>query len=519
MNFYLTPALLDSHETIIAGVRPKNLHKELVTFPSELDMIHVANFTNVPMLQADTNATCYTQCLKYYCGEDVSNSEVCSRNMKKNLSSLSLRTLSDNPVQIQLSLVQREPKFVQVLPFVPQTARSEPVYTYYTLYGNSVLKSGFTVPTIGIVQISEDSKVNITLNNTPHVYKNGQLLSEESDWKPRKQWDVVWLEYTRTRPNSTYLTKITSTEPLAVFTGMARENDTEFSYVLQHTHQMPDTGQWGKTFIVDLTHMEMLATEHDVIVSLKILALNSSTVDLTTYPDRNMQTFELEAEVVQVVTIEKTGEDTFPTHVWIQGSSEVLILYEVYNVTDKGNLTYFSLILQPTEWFTFKQTAVLATALESTTNPIYHITIVTSKDSTVEVQSKNLEAPVPIDLMDYWNITEVASMDIGSYRVHHITVHNLSIEHGEGSKKPNCYNTPEVTPGIDMLIFTSKDPNGCHTRLGVTVFSYSPQSSYAYANPPVNSKLNRTRMLIVSGYAQNTNSRLSTGVYKIFSRA
>ena len=405
------------------------------------------------MLLTEEKATSYHQCMSFYCSEPTNNQ---SCTTTKRLTGMSV-TMSPHYPSVMLTAVYQEPQFVWVVPMAPLTSRGEAVYTYYVLFGDSHPKPAFTVPSVGLMPLST-SEINTTLEGRSLVNKNSKPTGS-SEWLPLQAWDVVWTESTGEKPSPT---KFTSTEPLAVFTGMARENQTGFSYVNMHTHQMPDTQQWGTVFLADLSHTELLLHEQNVTVSFRLLTANSSTVSVTSYPAKSTQRLEMEPGAPETLALPSIRDKDFPTHVMIQGSEKLLILYEVYTSTIEGKATLFSHLLQPIEWHTYKQVALLVPTLEMVSPAEVSISVTAPNTASVLVQTNR---STPVTLTDYEHFQRVESVKVSNYTIHRVRM------------RPHPLN--------NSLVFTARESDGHRTRLGVTAYSYSPQSSYAHTNPPV----------------------------------
>ena len=449
LNLYLTSTQPDSFKTYAVVKQRKDTRP---VHQPDGDYL-VTNLTIIPMLLTEDRATSYHQCMSFYCHEPPNNQ---SCTTTKRLTGMSV-TMSPHYPSVMLTAVYQEPQFVGVVPMAPLTSRGEAVYTYYMLFGDSLPKPTFTVPSIGLMPKST-SQINITLEGTSLVNKNSQLTGDRG-WLPLQAWDVVWIQGTGEKPS---LTKLTSTEPVAVFTGMARENQSGFSYVNMHTHQMPDTQQWGSLFLADLSHTQLLQ-EQNVIVAFRLLTANSSTVHVTTYPTKSTQRLEMEPGKPETLALPSIKDKDFPTHILIQGSEKLLILYEAYTPTAEGNATLFSHLLQPVEWHTYKQLALLVPTLEMRGPAQVSIAVIAPSTASVLVQTNTL---TPVTLAEYERFQRVESAKVSDYTIHQIRMETHLLENSS-------------------LVFTARDSEGRRDRLGVTVYSYSPQSSYAHTNLPV----------------------------------
>ncbi len=396
----------------------------------------------IQLLLPDELATKSDQCLRFHCGGGggVKSSSVCTR--KNWLTGVTINMKPNNPTTLASALTRGE-DFVNVFSLMPQTHTAH--YTYYTLHSD---RSGqFTVPTVGIMKASPGTgKINITLHEDTLVYKNKVLVEWGEQWTQLRYKDTVWLQSKNRSP-----LKITSTQPLSVFTGLAEINNSHFSYDVRYAQQMPATSQWGTAFIADLTVIEKYK---DIKVSFSIIASNASTVHITT--PQKTQSFQMEADSLKVITLQNS---TLSSHMIVKGSQKLLILYEAYEETAKGNNTIFSTFLQPIEWYAYKQAVILTTPSGAgNTSQSYFITLVVPKDASSIYVSTSTSPPTILEHYD--NITQLRTADIIDYTLHTVTHHTLGEE--------------------EVLLFTVRDGNGCSTVLGATLYA----SYYAHTNPP-----------------------------------
>ena len=445
------------------------------------------------MLETDSKATEYNQCIGYYCNEiTTSNSSndlntsrsVCNRMYRDQITGIFTEFVPLNDPSTLIFVLQKESNFVHVLPLLPTPPTTEASnkhnrsekqeYRYLMIYGNSFQRSDFMVHTIAIMATADTNYTQITVELTAnvHVYRNKVLLSPAQITSNRfslKQGDVMWLENTQEIVGQTLaLSKIISSEQLAVYTAVARNRSASsgFNYATSFHQQMPDTRRWGKTFVADLKHIEMLPRNNNIITSLSILAANATKVVVMTYTDQVQTSYRklrVRAEELQHVSFTYTI-NTHPSHIVVQGTENLLILYETYTAHKGRNVTHFSFLLQPTEQFTFRQSAILSSPLE-THNQSYRIALVCNKQHVIEVHTNKKD---PVNVYDYEKFEQVQQISTKEYSLYHIWVrNNASIE-------------------VDtMLIFTSKDSNGCSSKLGASLFSFSNTASYAHSNPYV----------------------------------
>lgn len=419
----------------------------------------------IPVLLTDQLVTGYWQCRGFFCGEKTLNSSVCSKSDL--LNGVRVNTFGTSDPTIQALAVVRGDVHIQVLPLMPQRDDNAPtpcttIYTYYALYGEGMLRQSYTVPTLGILAVGQRPEVNISTTGEILVYKNREMVKSNSSqwWPDPEHLDSVWMQSTGDT-NTLSLAKITTTQPLSVVTAMARANNSNFSHISAFAHQMPDTSQWGKTFMADLTHFKALGfhKEQGIKVTLRILAHTASTVSITDYTGQNTRVFEMVAESIKVLPINELANVS--SYVTIKSSEGLLVMYEVLGY---NNRTIFSIFLQPMEWFTFKQQVILTTSLDSNSpNQSHYITMIVPHDSTVLVQTKTVG---PVDIVSYGPFEHRGASDTLGYTIHRVMAFNYSISN-------------ETT-----LLFTAIDSHGCSRELGVTLFSHSSILSYAHTNPP-----------------------------------
>ena len=161
-----------------------------------------------------------------------------------------------------------------------------------------------------------------------------------------------------------------------------------------------------------------------------------------------------------VTTFDSTFISNGTTHVFIQGSNPILVVYELYSVAE--NKMYFSVLLQPVEWFSNQQSAVLVKPLQQATELLYHITVVVpSKFYDPQNILVTDQSVVSLDMYDYFDAEHVYTA--GDFLVLYMEI-----------------NSTNITNETDkQILIRHKDP--C-AKLGVIVYSYADTTSYAYSN-------------------------------------
>ena len=147
------------------------------------------------------------------------------------------------------------------------------------------------------------------------------------------------------------------------------------------------------------------------------------------------------------------------THVFIQGSNPILVVYELYSLVE--NKVYFSILLQPVEWFSNQQAAVLVKPLQET-ELLCHITMVVPRkfyDPKNLIITDLFGTNQSLDRCDYFDTEHVYTA--GDFHVLYMEINST------GRKDKH-----------DLI--RHKDP--C-AKLGVTVYSYATDTTgYAYSN-------------------------------------
>ena len=452
------------------------------------------------MLETNSEATEYNQCMGYYCYEKTTSNwsnglqSICNHTYRDQITGIFTEFGPLNDPSTFLFALQKESSFVHVLPQLPTPSMTEALskrnqselhnYRYYMIYGNSFQRQDYTVHTITIMATAETNytQIIVELMANVHVYWNKELLSPaqiSSNQFSLKQGDVMWLENTQEVEGQTLsLSKIISSEQLVVYTAVAKATANRsvrsgFSYITSLLHQMPDTRRWGKMFVVDHKHLELLPRNNKIFTSLSILAVNDTKVVVTTYADQLQTSYRelrLGAEGLQSILITyEINTHIHPTHIVIQGTQNLLILYETFTAHKGRNVTHFSFLLQPIEWFTFRQSAILSLPLE-THNQSYRIALVSNKQHEIEVHTNKEE---PVNIYNYEKFEQVQQINTKDYDLYHIWVRNNARMEGD-----------------TMLIFSSKDSNRCSSKMGASLFSFSNSTSYAHSNPYVLGELN-----------------------------
>ena len=359
-------------------------------------------------------------------------------------------------------------------------------YDYYLLLGS--FRPANCIDTFVIVAVSPDI-TNVTIKPTVdlialrdgNVSATSIITANSTETISMEKHEVLWIEVTsgdcRSERNLSGL-HVKATQSIQVFTANAQCNEPDiFSYDSYVLHQMPPSYKWGKTYITDLLQLNILpvTSTSSTIISFTFLAIENMTmVTIMWYRGNQHQNdphstqYTLTSGKPFVTTFDSNLVSNGTTHVLIQGSNPILVVYELYSLAE--NKPYFSVLLQPVEWFSNQQAAVLVKPLQET-ELLYHITLVVPskfydpKNLTITDLFRTNQS---VDRCDYFDTEHVYTA--GDYHVLYMEINS--------------------TGGEDKhILIRHKDP--C-AKLGVTVYSYATDTTgYAYSNGYVLSKFMR----------------------------
>ena len=383
------------------------------------------------------------------------------------------------------------PNFTLVYSLLPDSRQPDSLtsqeYTYYILLGS--FRPRNCIDAFVIVAVSPDI-TNVTIkpivdlialrngNTTATIIIAANSTKTISMDRDEVLWIEVMTEDCRSERNLSGLF-VKATQSIQVFTARAQCSEPDmFSYDSHVLHQMPPSYKWGKTYITDLLQLNILpvtSTSRN-IVSFTFLAIeNMTTVTITWYRGDQQQNdpystqYTLTSRRPFITTFDSTFISNGTTHVFIQGSNPILVVYELYSLAE--NKMYFSVLLQPVEWFSNQQPAVLVKPLQQETELLYHITVVVLRKfydpQNILVTDQSI---VSLDVYDYFDAEHVYIA--GDFLVLYMEI-----------------NSTNITNETDkQVLIRHKDP--C-AKLGVIVYSYADTTSYAYSNGYVLSEFMR----------------------------
>ena len=357
-------------------------------------------------------------------------------------------------------------------------------YNYYLLLGS--FRPRNYIDAFAIVAVSPDI-TNVTIKSTVDLIalRDGNvsaitiITANSTKTINMDEHEVLWIEVMtkdcRSEKNLSGL-HVKATQSIQVFTANAQCTKPDmFSYDSHVLHQMPPSYKWGKTYITDLLQLNILpvTSTSSTIVSFTFLAVeNMTTVTIMWYRGNQHQNdphstqYTLTSGKPFVATFDSNLVSNGTTHVFIQGSNPILVVYELYSLAE--NKVYFSVLLQPVEWFSNQQPAVLVKPLQQETELQYHITMVVPRkfyDPKNIIITDLFRTNQSLDGCDYFEPEHVYTA--GDFHVLYMEINS--------------------TGGEDkQVLIRHKDP--C-AKLGVTVYSYATDTTgYAYSNGYVLSK-------------------------------
>ena len=298
-------------------------------------------------------------------------------------------------------------------------------------------------------------------------------------------FEVLWLEpkvaNCNTPSPSLQGTKITSTQPLSVFTTKVKCNDTgDFSYDVQLVHQIPPVSKWGTDFILDMQQANIIppSVASDLHYQFTILTSDNYTTNVTIeyyYLGDHLHSISPKTEFFSAssnkeikIPVTEMSSDSF-SHFNIHASAPVLVMYEIYP-RSRGNLSY-SVLLQPTGWFSRQQTLVLSHSQPSSEYQ-YHIGVVIPNNhfNPADIYIENVQESSPPETLDTYEGYNGQVFVTADYAVLYL---EITID-GESSNET-------------QLLLKHSSPCGV---LGATVYSYAESGMhYAYSNSYILGKL------------------------------
>lgn len=362
------------------------------------------------------------------------------------------------------------------------TSSSRTEYHYYVLFGPVYYGREKTALLNGItIQMHQKTEITIQLSGAAHALNNTveEPINRQFSIKDQgNTYTTLWIEpkvstCDKINPRSLEGTTVVSNKPITVFTNQARCNGTvKFSYESQVVHQVPEVNDWGKLFIIDTQQINMLPKSMRTNVKYELsirAAQNGTTINITYYQFNQLSQTATDvlmtSNVYRVAHSVSSMLDT--NHIAISGSSPILVLYTIYSLHSN---VHYSVLLQPVEWFSNKQTIALQ---HPTNNEVhrYHISVVVPKEhyNPMDIQiteGKDLCQSIPV--LNYKGFLSSTAESYG-YVVFYM---ELKITGG--------------TDNVTQLLLWHRNP---HVHIGATVFAYAGDLQYAYSNGYTLSKL------------------------------
>ena len=344
---------------------------------------------------------------------------------------------------------------------------------------------------IAISAVVDNTNITIQVTSGAITLRNAKdektviFSNETSTFAIFNLFEVLWLEPKVANCNipspSLQGTKITSTKPLSVFTAKVKCNDTgDFSYDLQLVHQMPPVTKWGTNFILDMQQANIIppSLASDLHYQFTILTSDNYTTNVTIeyyhlgdplhLISPKMQLFSASSNEELKIPVTEMPSDSL-SHFNIHASAPVLVMYEIYT-RSKGELSY-SILLQPTEWFSRQQSLVLSHSQPSSEYR-YHIGVVIPKNyfNPADIYIENVQESSPPETLDTYQGYNGQVFVTTDYAVLYleVTIHN------ESSNQTQLLLQHSSSCGV----------------LGATVYSYAESGvHYAYSNSYILGKL------------------------------
>ena len=355
-------------------------------------------------------------------------------------------------------------------------------YQYYVLFGpayrgvDCVFIDGLTI------QMHQATDLSLKLSEEVHVLSNtveqAITANERNVILLRNQdhntYTTLWMQQKvssceRVNQKSLEGTHIISNKPITVFTNRAKCNP-QFSYDSQVVHQMPEVDDWGKTFIIDMQQRNILPEPVNNYLEYEIAiqtAHDGTTIHTTYYPFNKQRIVNTTVTVVETIGVHRLDihpmlGDTL-SHMLIVASSPVLVLYSIRSKSGTKPNRHYSVLQQPVEWFSNKQSVVLQHPTHGEEYK-YHISVVIAKEhynlQDIHVAEGN-DLCQSISCLNYEGFTGKAEESNG-YMVFNM---ELSITGGEDNR-------------TQLLLWHRNS----EVKLGVTVFAYANDLQYAYSN-------------------------------------
>ena len=435
--------------------------------------LHGSTILSVIALHPPTRTYGYIYTLNYYCEKLITQ----------------YYSSADQDPTVSLIASAKWPNFTLVYSLLPFPRQPDILtsqeYNYYLLFGS--FRPRNCIDAFAIVAVSPDI-TNVTIKPTVDLValQNGRdminITANSTETISMEENEVLWIEVMtencRSERNLSGLL-VKATQNIQVFTANAQCSEPNmFSYNSHVLHQMPPSYRWGKTYVTDLLQLNILpvTSTNSTIVSFTFLAIeNMTNVTITWYRDNHQQndpyttSYTLTSGKPFITTFDSNLISNDTTHVFIQGSNSILVLYELYSSVE--NKMYFSVLLQPVEWFSNQQSAVLIKPLQQATELQYHITLVVPTkfyDPHNILITDIFESNQSLDRYDHFNPEHVYTA--GDFFVIYMEINST------------------VTEDNQVLI---RHSDSC-AKLGVSVYSYATDTTgYAYSNGYVLSKFTR----------------------------
>ena len=348
-------------------------------------------------------------------------------------------------------------------------------YHYYILFGAVYNKDNFTFLNGFTIQMHQKTELTLQLSGEAHALNNTvekTITSKHIVSDQDNMYTTLWFEpkvssCERVNSRSIEASKITSNKPITVFTNRA-ECNTQFSYHSQLVHQMPEVQEWGKAFIIDTHYInilpESLRTDSNVMVfEIAIYSAQNTIMNITYYPFNKpwyVKTTKLMRNSVHRLTLRSMSV----SHMFIKVSSPVLVVHSIHSVYEEKLQVYYSVMVQPLEWFSNKQTIVLQHPSQGELYR-YHISAIVAKE---HYNPENI------------HISEDKDLCQGVQSLLHYK--GFTGNTNESNGYVVFYLGLRIIGGMDrktQLLMWHRNPE---VYLGVTVFAYASDLQYAYSN-------------------------------------
>ena len=346
-------------------------------------------------------------------------------------------------------------------------------YTYRVLFGTP--RPGIMD---GIVLHVMYSDTNITLQTGVdigvlrngfeyHFYRAGETM----EFTDMCYNTIFWIE-PHTDPSNAWqlqLATIESTRPMKVFTNQAYVNKTRgFSFQSQLVHEMPPLERWGQHFVIDIQMFpfSMRRTLKYGISMLSSEPNNATVVNVTKHDWGTNKTYTEQYILYRdPVSINKHHISIpFVTHITIQSSNPILIVYNVHSDATSNGAFSYSVLVQPTSWFTNIQTITLSSNNSSDCTNYVSVVVPTQQYNPHDLMlsmADSFNESTPLSEYDGFSQKNVAT---GA----EYTVLRFSVNKDHLLQMDN-----------DSLLIWHKNRS---VGIGATIFAYSPQRHYAYSN-------------------------------------